>query len=65
MLPEVDPTSGLGVEYMDLADDQCTLRYTSFGESIKQFNVCTRMQMPNLVQWIPEPGYSSYHELIA
>ncbi|MHB1274128.1 MAG: DUF6531 domain-containing protein, partial [Rhodanobacter sp.] len=57
---QADPTSGFGVDYSDLAADQCTLRYTSQGESIKQFNVCTDMQLPDLVTSIPDlyPGTS-------
>lgn len=59
-----DPTSGFGVDYAYLASDQCTIRYTSMGESIKQFNVCTGAQMPNLVDSFPDPSAQPPHELL-
>src|SRR5262249_21999048 len=36
-----------GTDNIDLADDQCTLYYTSSGTSIKRFNVCTNHQLPD------------------
>jgi len=59
-----DPTSGFGVDYAYLASDQCTIRYTSMGESIKQFNVCTGTQMPNFVDSFPDPSAQPPHELL-
>jgi hypothetical protein len=37
----------VGTDWIDLADDQCTLYYTSEGPNIKRYNVCTRAQLPN------------------
>ena len=34
-----------GTDWIDLAADQCTMRYTSEGSAIKQFNVCTNTQL--------------------
>ena len=34
-----------GIEWIDLAADQCTLFYTSAGKLIKRFNVCTNTQL--------------------
>ncbi len=59
-----DPTSGFGVDYAYLAADQCTIRYTSMGESVKQFNVCTGTQMPNLVDSFPDPAAQPPYELL-
>jgi RHS repeat-associated protein len=61
---QLDPTSGSGVDNTDLAADQCTLRYTSQGESIEQFNVCTGTQLPNLVASLPDPSASPPYELL-
>ena len=36
-----------GSNWIDLASDQCTLFYTSEGPSIKRFNVCNNMQLPD------------------
>lgn len=36
-----------GTDWIDLASDQCTMRYTSEGNSVKQFNVCSNTQLPD------------------
>ena len=36
-----------GVDWLDLAADQCTVFYTSEGNAVKRFNVCTNSQMPD------------------
>jgi RHS repeat-associated protein len=46
-------TQNRGIDWFDLASDQCTLRYTSEGTLIKQFNVCTNQQLPD---WGSLPG---------
>jgi uncharacterized repeat protein (TIGR01451 family) len=38
---------GRGTDWIDLADDDCTLYYTSVGASIKRFDVCTDTQLPD------------------
>lgn len=42
-----------GVGSMDLASDQCTLYYTSWGKTIKRYNVCTGTQLSTFVSGIP------------
>lgn len=36
-----------GSDWIDLASDQCTVRYTSEGSLIKQYDVCDALQGPN------------------
>ena len=36
-----------GVDWADLAPDQCTLLYTSEGKLVKRFNVCSNAQLPD------------------
>lgn len=43
-----------GTDFIDLAADQCTLFYTSGGNLIKRFNVCTNTQLPDFVT-LPVP----------
>jgi uncharacterized repeat protein (TIGR01451 family) len=38
--------SGRGTDWIDLAGDQCTMLYTSIGNSIRRFNVCANAQTP-------------------
>lgn len=58
VLEEFSPTGALlhtwrptvenvGVDWIDLASDQCTLYYTSEGSDILRFNVCTGQQESN------------------
>ena len=46
-------TEGRGTDWVDLASDQCTMRYTSEGTSVKQFNVCTNTQLPDFATGLP------------
>ena len=46
-----------GTDWIDLASDQCTLYYTSEGSSIKRFNVCTNVQVPDLATGLPAPCF--------
>ncbi len=59
MLAQTDRGGYGGVEYADLASDQCTLRYTGQNYRIMQFDVCTGTQLPDLDSFIPEPGSTS------
>lgn len=38
----------VGAWWMDLAPDGCTLHYTSDGQDIQRYNICTSTQLPNL-----------------
>jgi hypothetical protein len=42
-----------GVDWIDLTADQCTMRYTSEGHTVKQFNVCTGTQMADFATGLP------------
>ena len=44
-----------GVFWMDLADDGCTMFYTSVGPNVKRFDMCTDTQMPDF-NASPLPG---------
>src|SRR5689334_23048323 len=36
-----------GIDWIDLAADQCTMFYTSEGNNVKRFDVCTGQQLPD------------------
>jgi hypothetical protein len=67
---KVDPTGALlanftaaigprGTDWIDLASDQCTVHYTSEGNVIKQFNVCTNTQLADFATGLPgSPCYA-------
>ena len=42
-----------GTDWIDLASDQCTIRYTSELTSVKRFNVCTNTQLPDFATGLP------------
>ena len=50
---EIDPTEhqvaveNMGVFWMDLAPDNCTMFYTSVGPNVKRFDMCTATQLPD------------------
>lgn len=44
-----------GTNWIDLAMDGCTLFYTSEGSSVKRYNVCAQMQLPDF-NALPLPG---------
>jgi hypothetical protein len=44
-----------GVFWMDLADDGCTMFYTSVGPNVKRFDMCTDTQLPDF-NAAPLPG---------
>lgn len=59
-----------GTDWIDLAADQCTLRYTSEGSSIKSFNVCTNTQLPDFTTGLSGPCYGhrirpNFEQLVA
>jgi len=47
-----------GIDWFDLASDQCTLYYTSEGTSIKRFDICKGLQLADFVTNLP--GVSAY-----
>lgn len=62
---QIDPTSGFGVGSAYLTSDQCTLRYTAGGRSIKQYDVCSGTQLPDFVTFIQDPyGADPPYELL-
>jgi len=42
------PTGERGVDWIELAGDQCTLYYTSEDTTVRRYNVCTRSALPSL-----------------
>jgi hypothetical protein len=44
-----------GSFWIDLAPDQCTMAYTSFGPNVKRFDVCAGVQLPDF-NVAPLPG---------
>ncbi|MEW5988265.1 MAG: VWA domain-containing protein, partial [Chloroflexota bacterium] len=40
-------TEDRGSDWIELADDQCTMFYTSEGQSIKRFDICANRQLPD------------------
>lgn len=44
---------GRGTDWIELAEDQCTLFYTSEGKRIKRFDVCENRQLPDFVTGLP------------
>ena len=52
-----------GSDWLDLATDQCTLYYTSEGDTIFRFNACTNTQLAPFATGLPGPCYA--HRLLA
>src|SRR6266542_555216 len=52
-------TGPRGSDWIDLAGDQCTLFYTSEGNTIRRFDVCGNAQLPDFVAGFTAPGSSS------
>ena len=46
-----------GVDWIDLAGDQCTIFYTSEGNTIKRFDVCKNRQLPDFAGGMPNQCY--------
>lgn len=47
-----------GIDWIDLAADQCTMFYTSEGSSVKRFNVCTNTQLPDFATGLARPCFA-------
>jgi hypothetical protein len=52
-----------GSDWLDLAKDQCTLYYTSEGDSLFRYNVCTKTQLTPLTTTLPGDCFA--HRLLA
>jgi hypothetical protein len=47
-----------GSDWIDLANDQCTLVYTSSGTHIKRFDVCANRQLSDFASGLPGPCHA-------
>jgi hypothetical protein len=47
-----------GVDWIDLAADQCTMFYTSEGSSVKRFDVCTNTQLADFAGGLASPCFA-------
>ena len=52
-----------GTDWLDLAKDQCTIFYTSEGDSVLRYNVCTSTQLAPFATGLPGPCFA--HRLLA
>ena len=61
-LPDIGPlnTELFGVDWIDLASDECTLYYTTEGTDIMRFNKCTNTQLPNFNNTSFDPNQSAF-----
>jgi hypothetical protein len=51
-------TDEFGISYIDLGRDGCTIYYTSEGNFVLRFNVCTGAQQVNFASGLPGPCYA-------
>lgn len=47
-----------GIDWIDLASDQCTVYYTSEGSGVHVFDVCANQQRPDFATGLPSPCYA-------
>ena len=47
-----------GIDWIDLAADQCTMFYTSEGSRVMRFDVCTGAQLPHFATGLEAPLYA-------
>ena len=61
-LPDIGPlnTELFGVDWIDLASDECTLYYTTEGTDIMRYNKCTNTQLPNFNNTSFDPNQSAF-----
>jgi cysteine-rich repeat protein len=52
-----------GTDWIDLATDQCTLFYTSYGRLVKRFDVCTNKQLTDFAR-LPGNGFALAFRLL-
>ncbi|MHB8611615.1 MAG: FGLLP motif-containing membrane protein [Candidatus Dormibacteraceae bacterium] len=48
----------VGVDWIDIASDQCTIYYTSEGSTVKRFDVCKSTQLPDFAKDLPDSCYA-------
>jgi WD40 repeat protein len=48
----------LGSDWIELSPDQCILYYTSEGNTIKRYNICTNNQIPDFVDGLPNKAFA-------
>jgi len=53
LLNTFNPTVSRGTDWIDLAQDQCTMRYTTEDQTIRRFDVCTNTQLANFASGLP------------
>ena len=53
------PSPGRGLDWIDLAPDQCTLYYASESDVISRFDVCTGTQLDAFATGLPAPCYAN------
>ena len=59
LLGTYSPATGpRGMNWIDLASDQCTIYYTSEGQAIKRFNVCTNSQQSDFATGLAGTCYA-------
>lgn len=51
-------TEDRGIDWIDLADNQCEMFYTSEGSSIKRFDVCTNTQLSDFTTSLARPCFA-------
>lgn len=65
LLATFSPTTGpRGTDWIDLRADQCTMRYTSEGTTIHQFDVCTNTQLADFATGLAGGNCFAHRELM-
>jgi len=64
LLAQFSPSVSRGTDWIDLAADQCTMRYTTEDQTIRQFDVCTNTQLANFASGLPG-GVCFAHRILA
>lgn len=57
-------TENRGTDWVELASDQCTLFYTSEGQLVKRFNVCTNTQLTDFNTAVLPGAFAYAHRLL-
>jgi len=50
-------TESKGIDWVDIAADQCTVYYTSEGKTVKRFDICTQRQLPDFASQLQGSCY--------
>lgn len=51
-------TTDRGLDWIDLAADQCTMFYTSEGSTVKRYDVCANKQLPDFATGLERPCFA-------